>query len=157
LVTATADALGPQTMVDSLMLLQAAYSHNGLAQKFDGEHDGFFRAVLSENKVRGPLVITHTKNDKAVGIAYPLASRISSDNAAALIGDANDPYGGMGRNGAQHTLIDEDEQVLRAPGGAYRLRSGTVYNLNADECIRDHSDICKDEVAHITMSVIGVT
>jgi hypothetical protein len=26
--------------------LQAAYSHNGLARKFDGEHDGAFRPLL---------------------------------------------------------------------------------------------------------------
>ena len=156
LVTAVADALGPQVPVDSMTLLQAAYSHNGLAAKFDGEHDGFFSSVLSMKKVRGPLAITHTKNDKAVGIAYPLASRVASDNAAAL-GDAGDPYGGMGRNGAQHTPIDAAEQVLRASGGRYGLKSGAVYNLNSDEFIGDHSDICGDEVAHLALSVIGAT
>ena len=44
--------------------------------------------------------MTHTHNDKAVGIAYPLASRFSGDQAAAL-GDKNDKFGGLGRNGAQ--------------------------------------------------------
>ncbi len=53
-------------------------------------------------KVNGPILITHTKNDKAVGIAYPLASRINGVKTAAL-GDENDPYGGIGRNGAQKT------------------------------------------------------
>ncbi|MGA8557898.1 MAG: hypothetical protein WB685_00530, partial [Pseudolabrys sp.] len=38
-------------------------------------------------------------NDKAVGIAYAIASRLSFDNANAL-GDENDVYGGIGRNGA---------------------------------------------------------
>ena len=156
LVTAAADALGPQISVDSLTLLQAAYSHNGLAEKFDGENDGFFRAVMSKKKVRGPLVITHTKNDKAVGIAYPLASRVSSDNSC-MLGDADDPYGGMGRNGAQHTPVDRNEQVLRAAGGRYSLKVGTVYNLNSDEFIQDHNDICKPEVAHITLAAIGTT
>ena len=156
LVTAVADALGPQIALDSLILLQAAYSHNGLAEKFDGEHDGFFRAVLSEKKVRGPLVITHTKNDKAVGVAYPLASRFSSDTAAAF-GDASDPYGGMGRNGAQHTPVDAHEQFLRAAGGRYNFAAGTVYNLNADEFIRDHNDICGEAVAHAALSAIAVT
>jgi thioesterase domain-containing protein len=157
LVTAVADSLGSDARADSLILLQAAYSHNGLAAKFDGEHDGFFRKVVSEQKVDGPLVITHTKNDKAVGVAYPLASRISRDNAAALIGDANDPYGGMGRNGAQHTPVDGNEQALRAAGGQYTLQPGTIYNLNSDEFIGDHSDICGEEVAHMTLSVIATT
>jgi pimeloyl-ACP methyl ester carboxylesterase len=157
LVTAVVDTLGPQFKVSSLILLQAAYSHNGLAERFDGEHDGFFRKVVSEKKVSGPILITHTKNDKAVGVAYPLASRISRDNAAALLGDADDPYGGMGRNGAQHTPVAENEQVLRVAGGQYRLQSGTIYNLNADEFIKDHSDICKSEVAHVILSAIAIT
>jgi pimeloyl-ACP methyl ester carboxylesterase len=157
LVTAVADALGPQVKVNSLSLLQAAYSHNGLAEKFDGEHDGFFRKVVSEKKVSGPILITHTKNDKAVGVAYPLASRVSHDNAAALFGDANDPYGGMGRNGAQHTPVADNEQVLRAAGGQYVLQSSIIYNLNADEFIQDHSDICKAEVAHAVLSAVATT
>jgi len=49
--------------------------------------------------VAGPILITHTANDKAVGIAYALASRISGQTGAAL-GDATDVFGGIGRNGA---------------------------------------------------------
>jgi len=157
LVTAVADALGPQVEVNSLSLLQAAYSHNGLAERFDGEHDGFFRKVVSEKKISGPILITHTKNDKAVGVAYPLASRVSRDNAAALFGDANDPYGGMGRNGAQHTPVADNEQVLRAAGSQYSLQSSTIYNLNADQFIQDHNDICKEEVAYVVLSAIAIT
>jgi pimeloyl-ACP methyl ester carboxylesterase len=103
LVTAAANALDNNTAVQRMTLLQAAYSHNGLARKFDGEHDSAFRPPLERKRVSGPICVTYTHNDKAVGIAYPLASRISRDPAAAL-GDANDPYGGMRRNGAQHTL-----------------------------------------------------
>ena len=62
-----------------MTLLQAAFSHNGFAVKFDHKHDGAFRTVLGEKRVAGPVLITHTKNDKAVGIAYPLASRIARD------------------------------------------------------------------------------
>jgi pimeloyl-ACP methyl ester carboxylesterase len=156
-VTAAADAFGPQVKVNSLTLLQAAYSHNGLAEKFDGEHDGYFRKVVSEQKVGGPILITHTKNDTAVGIAYPLASRISHEKAAALFGDANDPYGGMGRNGAQFTPEVGEEHVLRAAGSQYVFHSGTIYNLNSDEIIQDHSDICKEEVAHVVLSAVATT
>jgi hypothetical protein len=79
----------------TIMLLQAAFSHNGLGRKFDGVNDGAFRTVLGDHRISGLLLITYTKNDKAVGIAYPLASRIAKDAAAAL-GDENDPYGGIG-------------------------------------------------------------
>src|SRR5699024_1570727 len=56
----------------SLSLLQAAFSHNGFAEKFDKKHDGAFRTVIKDRRATGPTIITHTKNDRAVGIAYPL-------------------------------------------------------------------------------------
>src|SRR4029450_4507756 len=37
---------------------------------------------------------------RAVGIAYPVASRLAGTVASAF-GDANDKFGGLGRNGAQ--------------------------------------------------------
>jgi hypothetical protein len=160
-VTATAAALDPGTPAVTMTLLQAAYSHNGLGARFDGVHDGFFRSILAERRISGPVVITHTKNDKAVGIAYPLASRIAHDQAAAL-GDANDPYGGMGRNGAQHTrevaaspseLLDLGE-VLDTP---YELQPGAVYNLNADRFISGHSEICNHQVACAILGAVAST
>jgi hypothetical protein len=60
------------------------------------------RARHREQEVRGPILITRTRNDKAVGIAYPIASRINGVTAAAL-GDANDKFGGLGCNGTQTT------------------------------------------------------
>ncbi|WP_016879880.1 MULTISPECIES: hypothetical protein [Rhodococcus] len=140
----------------SLALLQAAFSHNGLAQRFDGQHDGAFRAVLAEHHVNGPVLVTHTKNDLAVGVAYPLASRIAHDNAAAL-GDHNDPYGGMGRNGAQHTPeTDPTEQLLRkvTPTHQYTFVPGKVFNLKADATITDHGDVANHAVAQALRDVL---
>ncbi|MFC9362478.1 hypothetical protein ACFTZB_38635 [Rhodococcus sp. NPDC057014] len=158
LVTATATALPPSDAPLSLALLQAAFSHNGLAQRFDGQHDGAFRAVLAEHRVNGPVIVTHTKNDLAVGVAYPLASRIARDNAAAL-GDHNDPYGGMGRNGAQHTPeTDPTEQLLRkaTPTHHYTFAAGKVFNLKADATITDHGDVANQAVAQALRDVLRV-
>ena len=150
LVTAAASQLLPKTTAVTMNLLQAAYSHNGLSQKFDGAHDGFYRAEISEQRVSGPIVITHTKNDLAVGIAYPLASRIAHQQAAAF-GDQNDPYGGMGRNGAQHTpeaiALDELQNV----GGAYTFSAGTIYNVRSDRFIAGHNDITGPQVAYLLL------
>jgi thioesterase domain-containing protein len=143
LVTAAAAALPSGGAPTTMALLQAAFSHNGLAEKFDGATDGAFRTVLHDKRITGPIVITHTKNDKAVGIAYPLASRIARDDAAAL-GDRNDPYGGMGRNGAQHTPeVSAAEAILHPTedNHAYAFEQGKVYNLNADDTIKDHGDV----------------
>jgi hypothetical protein len=148
LVTAAAHGLPPNTPAVTLMLLQAAYSHNGLAEKFDGRKDGFFRKLLSQKRASGPVVITHTKNDQAVGIAYPLASRLAGQKAAAL-GDEKDPYGGMGRNGAQHTReATGTASDLRNVGGPYNFTPGKVYNLKADHFIKDHGDVTGHQVAY---------
>ena len=155
LVTAAAAGRDDQPAVkpDTLMLLQAAFSHHGFAQRFDGTRDGFFRRVVANQMVAGPVVITCTQNDRAVGLAYPLASLIAGQVAAEL-GDKNDLYGGMGRNGAQKTPEANDGTLL-AVGGAYAFQAGALYNLNADQVIHDHSDICNDEVAHALLTAIA--
>ncbi|CAB3780711.1 hypothetical protein [Pararobbsia alpina] len=155
----TSAALGPDGQpplkFSSMTLLQAAFSHNGFAQKFDGKKDGFFRRVVSEGRISGPIAITFTVNDKAVGLAYPLASLIAGQNAAAL-GDANDPFGGLGRNGAQHT---PEATTLKLPalGAANTFVAGKLHNLNSDSVITGHSDICKPEVVRVLMSAIEKT
>ena len=146
LVTAAAAALPAGSAAVNLMLLQAAFSHNGIGRKFDGKNDGAFRTVIQDRRVSGPVLITHTKNDRAVGIAYPLASRIANDAAAAL-GDENDPYGGIGRNGAQHTP-EAEAGVLGDLDAAYSFKPGKVYNLRADRFIADHSTVTGHQVAH---------
>ena len=124
LVTALAEgpAGQPTLTFNTLTLLQAAFSHNGFAAKFDGSRDGAFRAVLSGHKVTGPIVVTHSRNDRAVGVAYPLASRIAGQDAAGL-GDDNDKFGGLGRNGAQHTP-ERVVGTLQPVGSTYAFEPG---------------------------------
>jgi hypothetical protein len=153
-VTAAAHALDANTPAVTISLLQAAYSHNGLSGNFDGHGTaGYFRAILSEHRASGPIIITHTKNDTAVGIAYPLASRIANQQAAQL-GDENDPYGGMGRNGAQRTQeANGNAGRLEAVGADYHFSPGRIHNLLADDVIRDHSDVRGLEVAYALLAV----
>jgi hypothetical protein len=148
LVTAAAHALDDDTPGVTLSLLQSAFSHNGLSADFGQGKPGAFRAVLADHRVSGPILVTHTKNDRAVGIAYPLASRISFQNAAAL-GDKNDPYGGMGRNGAQHTSEASGNATdLAAVGHAYEFVPGKVYNLLADDFVSNHGDVRGVQIAY---------
>ena len=146
LVTATADGPNP-LRINTMLLLQAAFSHNGFAQKYDLQHDGFFVNVVKQGKIAGPILITHSKQDTAVGIAYPLASRISGDTAAEL-GDANDIYGGMGRNGAQHMGALADDTLMLAARSPYPLPAGkAIYNFNGDAIITSHGDVARAETA----------
>jgi hypothetical protein len=155
----TSVALGPQGQPPirpaSMMLLQAAFSHNGFASKFDQVHNGFFRRVVTGKQVDGPILITHSIQDEAVGHAYPLASRIAGQDAAD-VGDAHDRFGGIGRNGAQFT----PEAVfgpLLAIDGSYTFESGKLYNLNADRIITGHSDISRPEVTAALLAAVSST
>jgi hypothetical protein len=155
LVTAAAHVLAANTDLVTMSLLQAAFSHNGLSAGFGEDHKekGFFRALVDEKRISGPIIITYTKNDKAVGIAYPLASRIAGQNAAAL-GDQNDPYGGMGRNGAQNTKETDNRFTLGLPGTPYSFEKGKIHNISSD-LIQDHSDVRRIEVAYAVLSAAG--
>jgi len=155
LVTAAAHALPANTDLVTMSLLQATFSHNGLSEGFGEDHKekGFFRALVDEKRICGPIIITHTKNDKAVGIAYPLASRIAGQNAAAL-GDQDDPYGGMGRNGAQNTKEADNRFTLGLPGTPYSFEQGKIHNISS-ELIQDHSDVRRIEVAYAILSAVG--
>lgn len=155
LVTAAANGLPDNSAAVSVSLLQAAFSHNALSGGFgDNSADkGFFRAVIDRKRISGPTIITHTKNDRAVGIAYPLASRLAGQNAAAL-GDQNDPYGGMGRNGAQNTTEADNLATMGLPGTSYTFKAGGVHNILSD-VITDHGDVARIEVAYAVLSAAG--
>lgn len=156
LVTSATDASDASNTPNTLSLLQAAFSHNGFAQKFDGNRDGFFRAVLASNKVSGPIIVTHSILDCAVGIAYPIASKLSDDDAAGF-GGPDDRFGGIGRNGAQHTPEADDSVPLGPNTAVYSFHSGKVHNLNADTVIQGHSDIRRSEVAHAILCSVATT
>jgi len=158
LVAAAAD--GPENLPpvkpNSMTLLQAAFSHNGFAEKFDQKRDGFFRKVVTGQKVAGPIIITHSILDKAVGMAYPIASKLSGDDASGF-GDASSPYGGIGRNGAQFTPEADNGSPLGPVSCVYQFQAGKLYNLKADTVIMGHSDIARSEVAHALLSAISTT
>ncbi|HYY81725.1 MAG TPA: hypothetical protein VFD04_21465 [Actinomycetes bacterium] len=145
----------PPVQADSLTLLQAAFSHYGFAQRWDDVHDGFFRAVVANHLVAGPVLITYTKNDLAVGYAYPLASLLRNQVAAGL-GDKNDRFGGLGRNGAQKTP-EAGDGLLLGVGQAYDFSAGRLYNLNADAVITSHGDIAKEQVTYALLTAIAGT
>lgn len=161
LVTAAA-AGAIAARIDSLSLLQAAFSHYAFARGWDdgATRNGFFRAVVAPPvpAVRGTTLVTHTRNDRVVGVAYAIASRVAGQIASA-IGDAHDPYGGLGSNGALKTPEAVDLR-LADDGAPYAFQPGTVYNLDADGIpgapgvIANHGDVCRPEVAHAVAEAV---
>ena len=153
--TAGADAAS-SVHVNSMTLLQGAFSHYGFSNSYnEAGNPGFFRRVLSDKLVLGPIVATHTRNDQAVGTMYPLASRLA-DQEASAIGDANDQYGGLGSNGARKTP-EASDGLLEEVGFSYGFGSGKLFNLQADNVISGHSDICHPQTAYAFLSAVAAT
>jgi len=144
LVTAAA-SVQERGSVASLSLLQAAFSHNAFAKNWKPGRDGAYRKVVTSGIVDGPVVVTHTRHDVAVGIAYAMASRIAGQQDSA-IGDASSTFGGLGSNGAQHTP-EATAGTLGKVGTHYDFEGGRLHNLLADEFVSGHSDITGQEVA----------
>jgi predicted alpha/beta hydrolase family esterase len=134
-VVTAAAASSTTDKLQSMSLLQGAFSHNGFSKSMNG----FFRSVVDNQRIKGPIVITYTPNDRAVGIAYPVASRLAGTVASAF-GDANDKFGGLGRNGAQKMepgeVVQGVDQLL-AVGGKYSWCSGRFHNLEGSKYIID--------------------
>jgi hypothetical protein len=148
LVTAAAmDSKTPK--LHSVSLLQAAFSHHG----FSRVKSGFFRRMVKDKegpdgkpRVAGAVIITHSKFDRAVGLAYPAASRISHDEQAAF-GGPDDVFGGIGTNGAIKLDGDEifkDVNALGKVGTNYDFKPGKLHNLKGDEFIVDRDNPKRD-------------
>jgi hypothetical protein len=133
----------------SVTLLQGAFSHHGFAKNYDDRgNDGFFRAALDTGRFTGPLVVTHTVNDKAVGLAYAVASRLARQ-AASGVGGPDDLYGGIGRNGALKTPEAwKPATDLLDVGANYPFAAGKVHNLKADKHVSSHGDVTNRQVAY---------
>jgi hypothetical protein len=149
-VTATA-ASSSTDKIKSMSLLQTAFSHNGFSKSMKG----FFRSVVDQKRVKGPILVTYTKNDTAVGLAYPLASRINGDTTAAF-GDENDKFGGLGRNGAQQM---ESGEVIKGSlldaTASYSFQSGKFFNLEGSAFIKGHGDVTGKEIAHAVRKAVS--
>ena len=162
LVTAAAAALPPAMRTDffSLTLLQGAFSHNALASSFGAGLAGAFPGVVG--RPSGPIAMTHTHNDLACTLAYALASRLSWDMASS-IGDAADPFGAMGANGARHLATDALAPRLpreAGPADGFEPVRGKVNLFPADDyvvrtdTIDAHNNVANPTVGRLLAAVL---
>ena len=139
----------PNLELFSLTMLQGAFSHNSLSQLRNG---GFFGVRA---RPTGPISITHTHNDWACTFLYAMASR-AANNTTSGIGDATDPFGSMGANGAQ---FDPGEAAAVAVSGtAFAPKRKVVNNFRADSYINDpkdaHNDVLNPTVGALVAAAI---
>jgi hypothetical protein len=134
----------------SVTLLEAAFSHFGFSADNGQGTPGFFRDVIAKKVTEGPLIATFSAQDTVVGTTYALASRVAGDNVKA-IGDANDPFGGLGRNGAVKTTESSANKLKKAgaPDGPYQFQLGIVNCLDGSGgLIKDHGDVTNPDVTY---------
>jgi hypothetical protein len=137
-----------------LSLLEAAFSHFGFSHDAGWGQPGFFREVIESRIVRGPMISTFSKRDAVVGAAYAVASRLSRDRLQG-IGDAADPYGGIGHNGALRTA-ESTGIALRQAGQPYQFGSGIVTCLDGSSgMITSHGDVTNPHVTYAIASAIS--
>jgi hypothetical protein len=148
--------VAPKLQPDSLTLLEAAFSHYGFSANNGDGTPGFFRDVVAQTIVKGPMISTFSFQDTVVGYAYAITSRLAGDNVKA-IGDAKDPFGGIGRNGTQKTA-EAVNDVLHKPGTPYTFKAKVINNLDGSGgLIKDHSDVMNTTVTYAFASAMART
>jgi hypothetical protein len=146
----------PIVRPDSVMLLEAAFSHFGFSADNGKGEAGYFRDALVRNVVKGPFLSTFSHEDTVVGKAYAIASRLAGDRTRDL-GDSTDPFGGIGHNGSQRTA-EAVSAALQPPGGSYAFRPGVLTNLNGSGgLIKDHSDVTNEAVTYAFATAVTMT
>ena len=146
----------PLVQADSLTLLEAAFSHYGFSADNGHGSPGFFREVIDRRVVKGPFLSTFSHEDTVVGRVYAIASKVARDRTREL-GDASDPFGGIGHNGSQRTPEAVSGSLL-VPGGSYDFTPGVLTNLNGSGgLIKNHGDVTNAAVTYAFASALVLT
>lgn len=154
---AESDAVTTSSPVQSLFLVQGAFSMWAFADSITvaGGVAGYFSKILTEHLVLGPILVTRSRHDHAVGTYYPLASRLA--RSVILAGDRK--YGGIGSYGALGLKPAPVELTLAPNGQIGPLERGRLYNVEASDVIRNlkpiqgaHTDIAHVELARLAFA-----
>jgi pimeloyl-ACP methyl ester carboxylesterase len=152
-----------QPRADSLVLIQGAMSLWSFCNSIPDRPDraGYFRRVVGDGLVNGPILATTSVHDKAVRVLYPLAAGVR-DQISFAPGELP-MYGGIGTFGVRGPGIEAVDDELHGVDADYHFEKGVTYNLNANNVIATmngisgaHSDICHVELAHAVFAAAAV-
>ena len=151
LVASALPSLGPtSSTVDSMALLQGGFSHFAFAASLPHDAGRSGQLVGMEGRVRGQVVATHTRFDTALSTLYPLAARMSGDDAAGTEARAS-RFGALGADGA-HASNEVATKLLRS-GAAYAFTPRRIVNVDGNAVMTRggppdgaHSDLSHREI-----------
>ncbi|MGW1890952.1 serine-threonine protein kinase [Streptomyces sp. NPDC002004] len=142
--------------VKSVTLLQGAFSHYAFAARLPHGMHGSGALNGRERRVDGPLVCCFSRHDTALGVMYPLASRMSGD-ATSVFGLDGATWGAMGHDGVQS--VDGATRLALADALGSGLPATGFISVDAAGVVRRggppagaHSDICHPELARVVLA-----
>jgi hypothetical protein len=147
------------TRVRSLTLIQGAFSHYTFSGGLPFDARG---GVLHgmQSRVAGPVVACHSRYDQALGVLYPLASRMAGEDRSFLGLGSGTRWGAIGHDGFQ-SLPGTAQLSLAEALAEASLPAGCV-SVDASDVVRRggppagaHSDICHEELARLVLRAGG--
>lgn len=148
--------------VQSVTLLQAAFSHFSFAERLPHDMARSGELRHSQKKVDGPIVACFSKYDDSVGTFYPIASLLKGDDAAAI--ETLYRWGALGHDGIQgiNEVFPFSIPIGEMPP-TYDFPSKGYVNVDAASVVwrggppsGAHSDICHPELASVVLSAAQV-
>jgi hypothetical protein len=126
---------------------------------------GYFRPVVSKGVVSGPIVVTTSRFDSAVGTWYPRAAAPSRQVDFDVTAQKLPKYGAIGTFGLNGPgLVLEQGEISEDVNFDYNLAAGRIYNLRGDRVIKTgggfsgaHSDIAHPQVGHAFWEAVLAT
>ena len=155
------EALADGSPVKSVTLLQGAFSHFAFAASLPHDQGRSGGLAGAAKRIDGPLLVTFTQHDRAVGYLYPRASILGRDDAAAT----EDPmyrWGALGHDGAQNS--DATTMTVKPAKESYGFGAGQIHNLDANDVIvagegasGAHSDLFHPELAWAVLDAAKIS
>jgi hypothetical protein len=151
---------------ESLVLLLAAFSAFAFAEEVPGTKGaGFYRRVVTDQLVAGPIVVLRSDHDRALGTLYPAATwgnQVDRARGPGRFGHAREVVvrSALGAAGARGLAAPEfnlvDVQRTGLPGTGVVNINGSRVVTRDDWLIGAHRDIYHAEIATLVCLAAGV-
>ncbi|HEY5833777.1 serine-threonine protein kinase [Streptomyces sp.] len=142
--------------VTSVTLLQGALSHYAFSGPLPFDAKGGALHGM-QRRVTGPVVACHSRHDQALGVLYPVASRLAGDDRSLL--GFGDRWGALGHDGFQSL---DGTPALSLADALTHLPAGGCVSVDVSAVVRRggppsgaHSDICHEELARLVLRAAG--
>ncbi|MFG2146670.1 serine-threonine protein kinase [Streptomyces sp. NPDC048696] len=141
--------------VKSVTLLEGAFSHYAFAEQLPDGLGGAGALAALQRRVDGPVVSCYSRFDTALGVLYPLASKLACDYQGLLELDRR--WWAIGHDGIQS--VSPCAELTLAEVLRDGIPDSGCVSVNAEAVVRAggppsgaHSDICHPELARVILA-----